>query len=83
MQYPGDVEKGNAVDTSVTYPPTTVQESSHHHTSEPATRLPIEFRTLSIHVETRASDNGGKDEQKRKRAVKGYNHSLTSVTFLH
>jgi hypothetical protein len=72
MQAPhGDVEKGNAVDTSitVTYTPN-VQESSSHH-PEPASRLPIEFRTLSIHVETRVSETGGKDEERRKRVVKG------------
>ena len=70
MQSPGDVEKGNAVHSSITYPPSAPQESSSHH-PEPATRLPIEFRTVSIHVETRVSDTGGKDEEKRKRAVKG------------
>ena len=64
----GDVEKGNAVD-SITYTPN-VQESSSHH-PEPASRLPIEFRTLSIHVETRVSESGGKDAERRKRVVKG------------
>jgi len=73
MQSPGDVEaqKQHAVDTSVIYSPTDIQESSPRHT-EPATRLPAEFRTLSIHVETRVSEaGGGKEEERRKRAVKG------------
>ena len=75
MQTPhSDVEKGNAVDrlhTSITYMPD-VQESSSHHT-EPASRsrLPLEFRTLSIHVETKVSETGGKDGERRKRVVKG------------
>ena len=74
MQSPGpdDVEKANAVNTRITYPPpasAAIGSSSHH--PEPATRLPIEFRTVSIHVETRVSDGGGKDEDKRKRVVKG------------
>lgn len=74
MQSLGDVEaqKHNfAVDTSVTYQPTDIQEISYRH-PEPGTRLPIEFRTLSIHVETKASDSGdAKEDEKRKRAVKG------------
>ena len=70
MQSPGDVEKGNAVDTSITYTPHAARESSSHH-PEPATRLPIEFRTLSINVESRVSETGGKDEERRKRVVKG------------
>jgi hypothetical protein len=74
MQSPlaGDVEKGNAVDTSITYAPTTTQESSSHHPEpQAATRLAMEFRTLSINVETRVSEAGGKDEERRKRVVKG------------
>ena len=70
MHPPGDVEKGNAIHTSITYPPSAAKESSSHH-PEPATRLPIEFRTVSIHVETRVSETGEKDEEKRKRVVKG------------
>ena len=72
MQAPGDVEKGNAVDTTtITFSPAlAVHESSSHH-PEPATRLPIEFRTISIHVETRVSDTGGKGDETRKRVVKG------------
>lgn len=72
MQSPDDVEKGNPVDIRVTYPPlaSAAKESNPHH-PEPASRLPIEFRTVSIHVETRVSDGGGKDEDKRKRVVKG------------
>ena len=70
MQSPGDVEKGNVVHSSITYPPSVAQVSSSHH-PEPATRLPIEFRTISIHVETRVSETEGKDEERRKRAVKG------------
>ena len=70
---PDDVEMGNAVDTRITYPPPSAKESSPRspHHPEPATRLPIEFRTVSIHVETRVSDTEGKDEDKRKRVVKG------------
>ena len=68
MQSPGDVEKGSAVDTSITYVPTAAQESSSHH-PEPAARLATEFRTLSINVETRVSETGGKDEERRKRIV--------------
>ena len=70
MQSPGDVEKGNAADTSIRYVPTAAQESSPHY-PEPAARLAMEFRTLSIHVETKESETGGKDEEKRKRVVKG------------
>lgn len=70
MQSIDDVEKGNAVHSSITYPPHAAQESSSQH-PEPATRLPIEFRTVSVHVETRVSDTGGKDEERRKLAVKG------------
>jgi hypothetical protein len=71
MQAPhDDVEKGNAVESSITFTPTAVHESTSHH-PEPATRLPIEFRTLSIHVETKVSETGGKDEERRKRVVKG------------
>lgn len=72
MQSPLDLEaqKRDIVDTSLTY----CQESSSRH-AEPATRLPIEFRTLSIHVETRVSETGGVDDEKRKRAVKGYSGS--------
>ena len=65
----GDVEKGNTIDTSITYAHN-VQESSSHH-PEPASHLPIEFRTISIQVETRVSETGGKDEERRKRVVKG------------
>ena len=72
MRSPLDLEaqKRDIVDTSLTYP---IQESSSRH-AEPATRLPIEFRTLGIHVETRVSETGGTDDEKRKRAVKGYSH---------
>ena len=70
MQSPGDVEKGSTVATSITYTPTAAQQSSSHR-PEPAARLAIEFRTLSINVETKASESGGKDEERRKRAVKG------------
>ena len=71
MQSPGDVEKGNAADTSIRYVvPTAAQESSPHY-PEPAARLAMEFRTLSIHVETKVSETGGKDEERRKRVVKG------------
>jgi hypothetical protein len=72
MQSPGDVEKAN-VDASITYTHAALPEASPRHT-EPATRLPIQFRTLSIHVETRASETGGQEEQKRRQAVKGYSH---------
>ncbi|KAF8811093.1 sodium-potassium ATPase [Phlegmacium glaucopus] len=72
MQSLGDVEaqKQHAIDTSIIYPPTEIQQSSIRH-PEPATRLPAEFRTLSIHVETRVSDTGGgKGQEGRDRAVK-------------
>ena len=68
MQSPVDVEALKL--EPVIYSPTDIQESTPRHT-EPATRLPIEFRTLSIHVETKVSEDEGKDAQKRKRAVKG------------
>lgn len=72
MQSPADVEKANAVDTGtgITFTPTAPLESSSHH-PEPAARLAIEFRTISINVETRVSETGGKDEETRKRVVKG------------
>ena len=70
MQSLGDVEKGDVVDNSITYTLTAAQGSSSHH-PEPVARLVTEFRTLSIHVETKESETGGKDEEKRKRLVKG------------
>ena len=82
MQPPVDVEaqKRDTVDSSVAYPGTgtDIQASNPRH-PEPGTRLPIEFRTLSIHVETRVSETGGKEEEKRKRAVKGCLQSSLTV----
>jgi sodium/potassium-transporting ATPase subunit alpha len=80
MQPPVDVEaqKRDTVDSSVAYPPTDIQASNPRH-PEPGTRLPIEFRTLSIHVETRVSETGGKEGEKRKRAVKGCLQSSLTV----
>ena len=70
MQSPGDAEKGNAIDPSIIFSPA-VQESSSHHPEQLATRLPVEFRTISINVETRVSDTGGRDDETRKRVIKG------------
>ena len=78
MQSPDDVEKGNAVESRITYSPLTPKVSSPHH-PEPRTRLPIEFRTVSIHVETRVSETGGKEEDKRQRVVKGLVNPHTST----
>ncbi|KAF9554795.1 sodium-potassium ATPase [Agrocybe pediades] len=47
----------------------------HHSTSifrtvEPGTRLPIEYRTISVHVETSTPSVHGKAPEKRNKAVK-------------
>ena len=68
MQSPGDVEKGSAVDTSITCVPTAAQESSSHHPGS-AVRLVTEFHTLGINVESRVNETGGRDEERRKRLV--------------
>jgi sodium/potassium-transporting ATPase subunit alpha len=41
------------------------------HGVDPSSRLPIEYRTLSIHVDTETPSEKGKAAQKRKTAVKG------------
>ena len=68
MQSPADFEALKL--EPIIYSPTDIQESTPRHT-EPATRLPIGFRTLSIHGETKVSEDERKDGQKRQPAVKG------------
>ena len=41
------------------------------HGVDPSSRLPIEYRTLSIHVDTETPSEKGKAGEKRKTAVKG------------
>ena len=68
MQSPADIEALKP--EPIIYPPADIQESTPIHT-EPATCFPIEFRTLSIHGETKVSEDERKDGQKRQPAVKG------------
>jgi sodium/potassium-transporting ATPase subunit alpha len=49
-----------------------VQREGHPlHGVDPSSRLPIEYRTLSIHVDTEIPSEKGKAGEKRKAAVKG------------
>jgi len=50
----------------------TTQFQSRGGPAAPGSRLPIEYRTLSIHVENKIPDDRkGKQDEKRKRAVRG------------
>ncbi|KAF8154699.1 sodium-potassium ATPase [Crassisporium funariophilum] len=64
------LEAGPRGPGAITYATTSRNDNVPSRHAEPGTRLPIEFRTLSIHVDTRASGDAGKDGEKRKLAVK-------------
>lgn len=64
-----EAQKPNAVDINDAYPPIHTQ---HLNSPSPVdARIPLNFRTLSTHVETKVNETGrGKENASRKQAVK-------------
>ena len=64
-------QRRNAVYTNVSYPPFNIQGSNPGN-AKSETLLPIDFRTLSINVETEVDKTAAKKKNARhKRAIKG------------
>ncbi len=68
----GDVEAQRRAEIVDLNEVPTTQVRSRGGPAAPRSRLPIEYRTLSIHVENKISDDRkGKKDEKRKLAVRG------------